>query len=148
MEFATGELKESTYSEGKASEKNIKMRKKRSKNSLKSIKILLLFILLTAIVIFITQTLYMQNQKWEYKVVYIQPNEFNSRDKEGAFNYNTITPSESNLNILGSQGWEISASYLEMETAFPNFGDTQYVTGIQANVRPQRLVLILKRSMK
>jgi len=40
---------------------------------------------------------------------------------------------------------ELVDSYLEMETVHPNFGDSRYVTGLQPNVRPQRLVLIFER---
>jgi hypothetical protein len=72
----------------------------------------------------------------------------NFRDGDTAFNFNTITPSDYSLTALGQEGWELVSSYLEMETAFPNFGDKQYVSGIQPNVRPQRLVLIFKRSIQ
>jgi hypothetical protein len=43
------------------------------------------------------------------------------------------------MTLLGIVG-----SYLEIETAYPNFGDSKYVTGLQPNVRPQRLVLVLR----
>ncbi len=45
----------------------------------------------------------------------------------------------------GAKGWELVTCYLEMETAFPNFGDDKFVIGIKSNVRPSRLVLIFKR---
>jgi hypothetical protein len=32
-----------------------------------------------------------------------------------------------------------------METAHPNFGNSEYVTGLQPNIRPQRVVLVLRR---
>ena len=81
--------------------------------------------------------------KWGYKVVYLS-SDWN-RIGSDAFKPAMVTPSESDLNQLGSDGWELVASYLEMETAFPNFGNESYVTGLQPNVRPQRLVLIFKR---
>ncbi len=84
-----------------------------------------------------------KEKKWEYKVVYIAGSE--TRDGTGAFKFQTITPSEEDLSKYGSEGWELTTSYLEMETAFPNFGKDEYVTGIRENVRPQRLVLIFKR---
>jgi hypothetical protein len=80
---------------------------------------------------------------WEYKVISYAG--YESRDGSGAFHFQTITPNEEDLKKLGAEGWEIATSYLEMETAFPNFGSADYHTGIKENVRPQRLVLILKR---
>ncbi len=80
---------------------------------------------------------------WEYKVIYYTG--LNSRDGIEAFKYQSITPDDAELTKLGEQGWEIATSYLEMETAFPNFGEKAYHTGIKENVRPQRLVIILKR---
>jgi hypothetical protein len=42
----------------------------------------------------------------------------------------------------------LATSYLEMETSHPNFGNDTYVTGLQANIRPQRAILIFKRVIK
>lgn len=85
-----------------------------------------------------------ENKKyWEYKIIYYTG--YNSRDGNEAFKYQTITPDEAELSRLGKEGWEIATSYLEMETAYPNFGRDDYHTGIKENVRPQRLVIILKR---
>ncbi len=80
---------------------------------------------------------------WEYKIIYYTGIE--SRDGSGAFRFQSITPNQEELNSLGEKGWEISTSYLEMETAFPNFGNEGYHTGIKENVRPQRLIIIFKR---
>jgi hypothetical protein len=84
---------------------------------------------------------------WEYRVVSISPETAHDRGLtiEGGMAQNQIDVSDAQLNALGLQGWELAGSYLEMETAFPNFGDSKYVTGLRDNVRPQRLVLILKR---
>lgn len=57
----------------------------------------------------------------------------------------TILVNEDVLNKLGKEGWEIATSFLEMETVYPNFGKPEYVTGIQPNIRPKTLVIILKR---
>ncbi len=81
---------------------------------------------------------------WEYKVVAVY-NEGNDRIDDGAMAFSSVSPSESEMNTLGLQGWELATSYLEMETAYPNFGNQGYVTGIQPNVRPQRVVFIFKR---
>lgn len=61
---------------------------------------------------------------------------------------NQITVNDAQLNALGLQGWELTGSYLEMETAFPNFGNSDYVSGLKDNVRPRRLVLMLKRPVQ
>lgn len=85
-----------------------------------------------------------EDSAWEYKVVTVG-SEGHERLKVGAMNYSSITPSEADFNLLGKQGWELSSSYLEMETAWANFGKDEYVTGLQPNVRPQRVVFIFKR---
>lgn len=49
------------------------------------------------------------------------------------------------LISLGSQGWEVAGLWLEKETVYPNFGKSDYVTGIQPNIRPSRLVILFKQ---
>lgn len=87
---------------------------------------------------------------WEYRVVSVSPETAYDRGLtiEGGMAQNQINVSDAQLSALGLQGWELAGSYLEMETAFPNFGDSKYVTGLRENVRPQRLVLLLKRSVQ
>jgi hypothetical protein len=82
--------------------------------------------------------------RWEYKLVHVTA-EGHDRVGKGSLNFASVTPSTDELNKLGVQGWELATSYLELETAFPNFGNDKYVSGIQPNVRPQRLVLIFRR---
>ena len=84
------------------------------------------------------------NEKWEYKVFSVSSEDYNRTSKD-AILASKVTPTESELNKLGQDGWELVTSYLEVETAFPNFGDAKYVTGLQPNIRPQRAVLIFKR---
>lgn len=67
-----------------------------------------------------------------------------NREGAGAFKYSSIDVDQAQLDELGAKGWEVVGSYLEMETAWANFGDDEYVTGLQPNVRPQRLVVILQ----
>lgn len=86
-------------------------------------------------------------QKWEYKTIMVGPTEQNARTGNGAAKFNTINISEETLNELGNEGWELIDSYLEMETSYPNFGNNEYVTGLQSNVRPQLIKLIFKRSV-
>jgi hypothetical protein len=83
-------------------------------------------------------------EKWEYKVVYVM-NEGHDRTNDGAMKFTSVSPSEADFDGLGAEGWELATSYLEVETAYPNFGNSGYVTGLQPNVRPQRVVFVFKR---
>jgi hypothetical protein len=71
----------------------------------------------------------------------------NQRTGYSALKYASINFDKSILNKMGSEGWEMVGCYLEMETAFPNLGTGDYVTGLQPNIRPQCLVVIFKRRM-
>lgn len=82
--------------------------------------------------------------RYEYKVLAVM-SEGHERTGETAMKYAAITPSDTELSALGAEGWEIVGSYLELETAYPNFGDSKYVTGLQPNIRPQRAVILLRR---
>lgn len=46
--------------------------------------------------------------------------------------FSSITPDEKAVSALGDAGWEVVGTYLEMETAYPNFGKAEYVTGAAA----------------
>lgn len=82
-------------------------------------------------------------KQWEYKVITLESN--TARTGADALKATGVTPSEDTLDTLGQEGWELVSSYLELETAYPNFGNEKYVTGLQPNVRPQRVVLLLKK---
>jgi len=114
---------------------------------LQSIPLLLANIILLLIVFLFYSISSERVNKYEYKVIYFN-HEGHERTGNGAGKFATITPSEISLNNQGDYGWELVSSYLELETAYPNFGDNNYVTGIQPNVRPQRLVCIFKRLLK
>ena len=81
--------------------------------------------------------------QYEYKILAVSAEGYD-RTGEDAMKFTTVTPKETELSKLGAAGWEVVGTYLEMETAFPNFGKAEYVTGLQTNVRPQRLVMILR----
>lgn len=88
-----------------------------------------------------------KNFIWEYKTVKFYGDDL-SRVDQNAFKYNSIYISQNKLDELGKDGWELVSTSLEMETAFPNFGSEQYVTGIRENVRPQCLICIFKRKIE
>jgi hypothetical protein len=87
------------------------------------------------------------NERWEYKVLSVS-SEGLDRTSSDAFKTTYVSPTESELNKLGAEGWELVTSYLELETAYPNFGSESYVTGLQPNIRPQRAILLFKRHLK
>lgn len=70
-----------------------------------------------------------------------------SREGVEGGRFSMVNPSDAAMNALGAQGWELVTSYLEMETAWTNFGSSRYVTGLQPNVRPQRVVLLFRRAL-
>jgi len=85
--------------------------------------------------------------RYEYKVVSVG-SEGHQRTGAAGGKYASVNVPESGLNEMGQDGWEMVSSYLEMETAWTNFGNEGYVTGIQPNVRPQRVVMIFKRKIE
>jgi hypothetical protein len=83
--------------------------------------------------------------KWQYKVVPVSSDSV-SRTGLSAMLQTTVDVNVDSLSSWGTRGWELVATYLEVETAFPNFGNEEYHTGIKTNTRPQRLVMIFKRA--
>lgn len=86
--------------------------------------------------------------RWEYKSVTFFVEKSSERQGKDAFKYSSIKLDDRILCNMGQQGWEALGCYLEMETAFPNFGQDDYVTGIRENIRPQSLVVIFKRAVR
>ncbi len=82
--------------------------------------------------------------RWEYHTLEFTGTGI-SRTGSSALGASTILVESSKLREMGEQGWELVGTLLEMETAFPNFGKDEYVTGLRENVRPQKAVLIFKR---
>jgi hypothetical protein len=83
---------------------------------------------------------------WEYKTLKFYSQGYDRTGSE-AGKFASIMVSEEKLNELGTDGWELVSSALEMETSYPNFGNPSYVTGLQPNVRPQALICIFKKPM-
>lgn len=108
----------------------------------------IIIILLFFSAIIQTSTLIKKTTKWEYKSLTFFVENQKERTGKGALNYSSIKLDDSTLTRMGQNGWEAVGCYLEMETAFPNFGNDDYVTGIRENIRPQSLVVIFKRPLK
>ena len=107
---------------------------------------LVLFIIASALFIGIT-IFYNTPSKWEYQTIRYS-NSALQRYGEGAGEADMVNVDVNQLTSLGSQGWELVSSYLEMETSYVNFGKNEYVTGIQPNIRPQSVICIFKRKSK
>ena len=84
---------------------------------------------------------------WEYETLKCNT-EGNSRTGKEALRPASIHLEKGIIQEMGKDGWELISSYLELETAYPNFGNDDYVTGLRDNVRPQNLVLIFRRPIR
>lgn len=79
------------------------------------------------------------NTKWEYKVVSV------SGESSSDYGPMVFGGETSILNEMGEEGWELVDTYTETSTAFPNFGNEQYVTGLRPNTRTSRINFVFKR---
>jgi hypothetical protein len=82
--------------------------------------------------------------KWEYRVFYVGSEGHSRTGAEGG-EFSSINPIQGDLDVIGQDGWELAGTWLEPETAWANFGNDKYVTGLQPNVRSQRLGMVFKR---
>jgi len=80
--------------------------------------------------------------KFEYKVQYALPTVRPERRGDAGVESTSITPNQEDLSMLGKDGWDLTDSYLETETAYATLDK-----GLYPNQRPQRLVMILKRAL-
>lgn len=83
-----------------------------------------------------------KEQTWEYKVVKVAGKDAEILADYGALVYGDQTTM---LNKMGKEGWELVSTYTETATAFPNFGNSEYVTGIRENVRTSVVNFVFKR---
>lgn len=114
-------------------------------NSLQTLAIIIIFILLIGVT-FLALSFFQITPRPKFEYTYITfPAENLSRTGFDASKDSSIKLDQTVLNKMGGDGWEMVGSYLEMETAFPNFGNSDYVAGIKPNIRPQCLVAIFKR---
>ena len=80
--------------------------------------------------------------KWEYKIVSVKGEEQETRAK---YRSNKFDVSSESLNLFGKDGWELVDIYEKIETVHPNFGNEEYVSGIQPNVRTSEINFVFKR---
>ncbi|HOF99349.1 MAG TPA: DUF4177 domain-containing protein [Paludibacteraceae bacterium] len=85
---------------------------------------------------------YSCTSKWEYKTVSVKGEE---QETMGKFKTNTFDVSDESLNLFGNEGWELVGIYEKTETAHPNFGNEEYVSGLQPNVRTAEINFVFKR---
>jgi hypothetical protein len=81
-------------------------------------------------------------EKWEYKTVSVKGSE---QGTLGKFESNKFDVSDTALNLFGRDGWELVGVYEKTETVHPNFGNDEYVSGIQPNVRTAEIDFVFKR---
>ena len=79
---------------------------------------------------------------WEYKVVKVAGKDAESLADYGPLVYGDQTAM---LNKMGKDGWELVSTYTETATAFPNFGNSEYVTGLRDNTRTSVVNFVFKR---
>ncbi len=78
---------------------------------------------------------------WEYKIVTVK-----GAEKEASkFDSKKFIISNDSLNQFGKDGWELVDVYPTTETVHPNFGNSEYVTGMQPNVRSSEINFVFKR---
>lgn len=98
-------------------------------------KKILLYILVSMLIVSCTS-------KWEYKVFTVKGVEQENLSKYKA---NIIDVDENLLNQYGKEGWELVDTYEKIETVHPNFGNNEYVIGLQPNVRTSEINFVFKR---
>lgn len=78
---------------------------------------------------------------WEYKIVKVKGVE----KETSKFDSNKFDVTDESLNLFGKDGWELVSVYENTETVHPNFGNNEYVTGMQPNVRTAEINFVFKR---
>lgn len=82
------------------------------------------------------------NNQWEYKVVKVAGKSAEVLADYGALVYGDQTAM---LNKMGEEGWELVSTYTEIATVFPNFGNSEYVSGIRDNTRTCVVNFVFKK---
>ena len=79
------------------------------------------------------------SSNWEYKVVTVDGT------STSEFSPNSFNVSLEDLNLFGAEGWELVDVYTVVETVHPNFGNSEYVTGLRENTRTSSINYVFKR---
>ena len=61
------------------------------------------------------------------------------------FESNKFEVTDESLSLFGKDGWELVGIFEKTETVHPNFGNDQYVSGLQPNVRTAEINFVFKR---
>ncbi|MDR2835418.1 MAG: DUF4177 domain-containing protein [Bacteroidales bacterium] len=96
-----------------------------------------LYLLLILSIVFISC-----NSKWEYRTISVKGEE---QGTKALFQANKFDVSDESLNLFGKDGWELVGIYEKTETVHPNYGNEEYVSGLQPNVRTAEINFIFKR---
>jgi hypothetical protein len=79
---------------------------------------------------------------WEYKTISLTGEELKDMSDRGQRAFDI---SDESLNSFGKDGWELVGIYEKVETVHPNYGNKEYVTGLQPNVRTAEISFVFKR---
>ena len=82
-------------------------------------------------------------RSWEYKVKRVSGE---SSYLRADFKPLPISLTDLTDTLKSEAGWELVACVPETETVHPNFGNDEYVTGLQPNVRSNAVLLIFRRA--
>lgn len=85
--------------------------------------------------------------KYQYKIVGVQAQFIKGTADNTERGPTSVGLKDEELSLLGKEGWELVDTMLEIETTHPNYGSSEYVTGLQPNIRPQRAVLIFRKPL-
>jgi hypothetical protein len=94
------------------------------------------------IILFVGLVSFSCTSKWEYKTVSVKGEE---QERRAKFQVNKFDVSDESLNLFGEDGWELVGIYAKTETVHPNYGNEEYVSGLQPNVRTSEINFVFKR---
>lgn len=85
-------------------------------------------------------------KEWEYYTLEINaPRPTSGLEELNKFYSNSFAVPQAEMDTLGAEGWELVDVYTILETVHPNFGNKEYVTGLQPNTRTSAVCYVFKR---